>query len=477
WALPAAIEQSAPERQTLNSVSVSNKSGLNPRIEIGTPIPINVIDEEPGKSFPWRECVNTAYIFGLAGGLIYLLVSAMHLIKVITAGNRNRREGYTEVVNDNVSGPFSWGHYIILRQTDFDRDLQMVLTHELRHIHRFHWVDILLCQINIILMWFNPAAYLYMRELRTIHEYEADNAIERKSQSLYRLMLIKKTVGTSFPTFANSLNHSQIYKRITMMMKNKSRKTRRFAALALPGAAVLSVMLLSQPSVAGVFGSLRETSPAVPQIADKVSQKPADMQIPVADVTVSEEGVVEQNNDAPSAMEEMIESVIAEENAPEQKEAISAGPAIFVNGKPFDKPLNDIEPAMIQSMTVVKDDPNYPTGKILIELKSDNEPMNAVEQVAEFKGGQKALFDYLGANIKYPETAIKNQVEGRVIVQFVVEKDGRITSPKVMKGVDADLDNEAIRLVKEMPAWTPACNNGEPVSSYFVLPVSFKLEK
>lgn len=100
----------------------------------------------------------------------------------------------------------------------------------------------------------------------------------------------------------------------------------------------------------------------------------------------------------------------------------------------------------------------------------------AVEQPAEFPGGMAALMKWLSQNIRYPEAAQQNDIQGKVIVKFVVEKDGSIGSATVLKGVDKDLDREAIRVVKKMPKWQPGKNNGVTVRSYFNLPVTFKLQ-
>lgn len=110
------------------------------------------------------------------------------------------------------------------------------------------------------------------------------------------------------------------------------------------------------------------------------------------------------------------------------------------------------------------------------EVKKEEEIFVAVEQQAEFPGGQGALMKWLSQNVRYPETAQQNDVQGRVIVKFVVEKDGSIGTATILKGVDKDLDREALRVVKKMPKWQPGKNNGVAVRSYFNLPVVFKLQ-
>lgn len=100
----------------------------------------------------------------------------------------------------------------------------------------------------------------------------------------------------------------------------------------------------------------------------------------------------------------------------------------------------------------------------------------AVEQQAEFPGGMAAMMKWLNNNVRYPESAQQNDIQGRVIVKFVVEKDGSIGKAEIFKGVDRDLDREALRVVKKMPRWQPGKNNGVAVRSYFNLPVVFKLQ-
>lgn len=98
------------------------------------------------------------------------------------------------------------------------------------------------------------------------------------------------------------------------------------------------------------------------------------------------------------------------------------------------------------------------------------------EQMPEFPGGMKEMLKFLQENVKYPENAMKNNVQGRVIVQFVVEKDGTPTEFKVLRSVDPDLDAEALRVMKAMPKWKPGMQKGQVVRVKFTVPVSFKLQ-
>ena len=108
--------------------------------------------------------------------------------------------------------------------------------------------------------------------------------------------------------------------------------------------------------------------------------------------------------------------------------------------------------------------------------EEETKVFDVVEQMPEFPGGQGALFEYLSKNTRYPAVAEENNIQGRVIVTFVVERDGSITDVKVAKGVDPSLDKEAMRVVKSMPRWIPGKQNGTSVRVKFTVPVLFRLQ-
>jgi protein TonB len=98
-----------------------------------------------------------------------------------------------------------------------------------------------------------------------------------------------------------------------------------------------------------------------------------------------------------------------------------------------------------------------------------------VEQNPQFVGGMLKLYEYLGANIQYPKVAKENGIQGKVFVQFVVCKDGKIESAKIVKGVHSSINSEALKVVKSMPNWIPGKQRGKPVKTRFTLPIKFKI--
>ncbi|MCR5140832.1 MAG: energy transducer TonB [Bacteroidaceae bacterium] len=112
---------------------------------------------------------------------------------------------------------------------------------------------------------------------------------------------------------------------------------------------------------------------------------------------------------------------------------------------------------------------------VVEEVEEEQEIFQVVENMPEFPGGTQALLQYLKKNIKYPTICQEQGIQGRVVVQFVVNKDGSIVDPEVIKPVNPYLDKEALRVVSTMPKWKPGEQRGKPVRVKFTLPVQFKL--
>lgn len=114
--------------------------------------------------------------------------------------------------------------------------------------------------------------------------------------------------------------------------------------------------------------------------------------------------------------------------------------------------------------------------QVVEEEPEEQTIFEVVENMPDFPGGMPALMQYLAKNIKYPTIAQENGTQGRVIVQFVVNKDGSIVDPKVVRSVDPYLDKEAIRVISTMPKWKPGMQRGKPVRVKYTVPVMFRLQ-
>ena len=383
-----------------------------------------------GPPAPWWALASVSiYTAGLIVASLWMAVSLFSIWTSLRNCRRVECQGYRLLVSrDSELSPFSWGNYVVLSEKDYACMNPLILSHELAHLRHFHWLDLLLGQGICVMQWFNPVAWLFRRELVMNHEYEADAEVmnDGGDARAYQFLLLRRAIGENIPNpLTPNLRTSNLKKRIAMMKRNESGRSARFGALALIPALAVAWLLNGSETFAYV-------SDATAQAVIPVSASAASSSLSTA--IFSEPQGVENDSRAKRA----------EDN-------IS---------------LADKSGATDASLT----------SKATTEA-DDAKVYLAPQVIPEFPGGIKALMSWLGENIHYPAAMVADNIEGRVIVQFVVEKDGKVSNPRLVKGVCPAADEEALRVVGEMPAWIPGREGGKPVACQFTLPISFKLEK
>ena len=185
--------------------------------------------EEPADAvaapFPWKRIIGFLYAAGVAGMLVAMLVSVVRVWRIVRSGRRTTLpDGRVLVLTKQPTAPFSWWRYIVLSEADYAESGSIILLHETAHLRMHHSWDLLLTDLAGCLQWFNPAMWLLRRDLRAIHEYEADEAVLDSGIDArqYQILLIKKAAGGRWLSVANSFNHSKLKNRITMMLQKKS---------------------------------------------------------------------------------------------------------------------------------------------------------------------------------------------------------------------------------------------------------------
>ena len=177
---------------------------------------------------PFVEAIVFAiFIIGLFCRLLYIANSYRHLRRMIKDSEQHSLEdGVTLAVVDLPVAPFSWMHTIVLSRIDYEECNPSILAHERGHIRLHHSWDIVFVEVLTALQWFNPVVWLLRRDLRTVHEYEADASVLSSGSdvSQYIQLLMLKATGTKACILANGINNSTIKKRIIMMLKHKSNK-------------------------------------------------------------------------------------------------------------------------------------------------------------------------------------------------------------------------------------------------------------
>ena len=163
------------------------------------------------------------------------------------------------------------------------------------------------------------------------------------------------------------------------------------------------------------------------------------------------------------------DELVKEENQVKQMDKLDEKVAVGTENK---EGVKDRTVEAVRSEIAVAAPPPPPAPKPEVATKV----FDVVEEMPSFPGGNGALMSYLSSNVKYPVVAQENGVQGRVIVSFVVERDGSISDVKVARSVDPSLDREAQRVVKSMPRWTPGKQNGQTVRVKYTVPVVFRLQ-
>ena len=173
------------------------------------------------------------YLAGVFAVLTSIIVGVVRVKRLIGNSEKKQMEGCDVMVCDKSVPPFSWMNWIVMSRDDYDSGNRHILEHEKAHIRLGHSKDVLLVDILSAFQWFNPAMWLLKKDLRAIHEFEADDAVLRNGADIkeYQYSLIRKAVSASGYSITNSFNHSILKNRITMMSKSNASKMKGLRVL------------------------------------------------------------------------------------------------------------------------------------------------------------------------------------------------------------------------------------------------------
>mgnify|MGYP002971526780 FL=1 len=452
----------------------------------------------------WKTLLLQTVGFAYWGMVIVLAIRFfIQLAGIIRLAFRCQK---AKIGNTNVhllrqaSGPFSFFHWIFIHPTSHTEDeLSEILTHEQTHANQWHSIDVLVSEIVCIFCWFNPFAWLMKREIRTNLEYLADNRVLETGHDskAYQYHLLGLSHHKAAATIYNSFNVLPLKKRIKMMNKKRTREIGRTKYLMfLPLAALL--MIIS--NIEAVARTTKEMAKDVIEaVEENLASNSTTPEMEVATEAIPVETPISQQNK--DKLVTYKGKVVDKDGKPvEGAELLIDGShklpqdQSFVTDKNGNFSFMAFENAHIgviwnkndkYMLKGIRYDQKERTNlKIVMDDQWQNPPSNdpnnpvfeVVEIMPEFPdGGMSGLMQFLSKNIQYPINAQKNHTQGRVTVQFVVNKDGSISEPKIIRGVDPDLDGEAIRVISLMPKWKPGMQKGQPVRVKYTVPVMFRL--
>ena len=439
------------------------------------------------------------YYIGVIVMSFRFIVQLFSVLRMRWKGTRSIVDGQRIISIPTEADPFSFFGWIFLYLPDLkDESRQEILKHEQTHARQWHSMDVILCELINIVCWFNPFAWLIKTEIRLNLEYLADNKVAETTSDckLYQyhlLNLVNKNVQTGL---CNNFNVSHLKHRIIMMNKKRTHTAGRIKyALFVP----LAAALLIASNISCISSEKQE------EISEKQESRATEGEV---------FQVVEEMPEFPGGMAECMKWLGQNINYPaEAKEKGVQGRVIVQMVVEKDgtitnaKVVRGVDPLLdAEALRVVNQSPKWKPGMqkgeavrvkytlpIMFRLSNDSSDSKAAEtprkaivdengvhqvceEMPEFPGGMQECMKWLGKNINYPAEAKEKGTQGRVIIQFVVEKDGSITEAKVARGVDPLLDAEALRVINSSPKWKPGKQGGQPVRVKYTIPVAFRLQ-
>ena len=470
---------------------------------------------ETASTYPIPDALTLLTYIYLAGVVLLtlrFLIQLASIFRLVRKGQSVTVNGVRVVSLSDEANPFSFFHWIFAYLPDLQGEGgKEILTHELTHVRQRHSIDVVFSELVNIVCWMNPFMWLMKAEIRLNLEYLADNKVAESlcNTKQYQYHLLGLANQNRQTGLYNHFNVSHLKNRIVMMNKKRTRTTGRIKyALFAPLTAALLL-------VSNIEAVARTTE----RIAEKVSITLNEeiQATPTIDQDDPVFQVVEQMPEFPGGMGECMKWLQANIKYPmEAKEKGEHGRVIVQFIVERDGSITDVK--VVRSISLALDaeairvasampkwKPGMQRGKevrvkytlpVMFSLEkkepasSDNTIIvdkggttkvdgnhifQVVEEMPEFPGGMGECMKWIGQNVKYPKEAHDKGVQGRVLITFIVEKDGSITEPKVARGVSPALDAEALRVVSTMPKWKPAKQRGQVVRVKYTIPVMFRL--
>ena len=453
-------------------------------------------------NIPWEQVISIIYI---AATLFFILRFLWQLISIFRMKVKSKKVSVSGVdvydLRTDIT-PFSFfGMIFINTEMHTEEELNQIIIHEHTHVKERHSLDVMLIEVLLLFSWWNPFVWFFKREMAMNLEYLADKGVLREGVDSreYQYHLLRLTYHETAVQIVNNFNVSQLKQRIMMMNKTKS------SSLKLAKYLLMLPMFFVLIAANSVYAGENEQTIQVPP--------PPPPQPPVKLAETNEVFVVvEEMPEFPGGNVGMMKFLADSIRYPvEAQEKGIQGRVIcsFVVEK--DGSVSDVQivrgvdPHLdAAAIRVIEAMPKWKPGMqkeeivrtrftlpIVFRLTGDvddnqktsdnssvptDEIFMVVEEQPEFPGGNAAMMKFLGHSVRYPVEAQEKGIQGRVIVNFVVNKDGSLTDVRVVRGVDSSIDAEAVRVIESMPKWKPGKQKGKEVNVRYTLPISFMLE-
>ena len=488
------------------------------------PIVANTETEHP---FNWLLPLTIIYIIGVVVVLSKMLLSLWRLHRMRAESKVHPLpDGYLMAVCEKVSTPFSWWNTVFMNHNDYEKGTNALLTHELGHLRLHHSADVLLVELLTALQWFNPAMWMLRADLRTIHEYEADQQVLSHgfNDIQYLQLLIRKAAGQSGYSLANGISNSALKKRVTMIYQIKEESAiilkvkdgKDCLAVKAPAGAFYSWIVngkLAERGVVDEDGNWNVYTPVEDCVFTLDGKNISKDDVPYVPLSSIKELKFIQG-EQPRRIELYTNYVSgfqrdkAAQWPEEYKEKTKAWMFFRVEDAATGRQLKGAEVTIegtdqkaltnnegwcemkvplgatvkvsykgleSQTQKIDHQSGNQVQGRSFLLYKSGH-PIYQTYQLSReeepvFPGDKEK---WIAEHIQLPDAMKGKGAMGRVTVWVVINEDGSVSGARLHQGINKELNDEALRVVSSMPRWKPANKKGKLVKCLTMVSVSFK---
>lgn len=431
---------------------------LTPVPSLGQVIPVYWLPETTTGPIAAETTQNTWHLIGTAYLIIcgLFLLRLLYRIKILLALTyQNPKATPIEIANSAFTA-FSFFNRVFINSSIplSHEEKDQILKHETIHYKKLHSLDILLIELVHVFFWFNPAISVYKKEIRAVHEFEADQVVaEQQDKEQYCSLLARSAIESSGFQLGNHFNNSLTLKRIAMIkaMKQRVKKWKTFCVFLTVTTLFIAVACKEQ-----VMEQLQE----VPTTTRIAGDFPADLLPEVNRIQQQNPGIKMYYVEAESINSDKIKQI-----APENILFMAYRKDIDSRGNTISERVG----AIVRFGQSLSEETKIaaPDGKDAIFL--------AVEESATPVGGMNVFFEAVNKNLTVPESVKARGINGRVFIEFIVEPDGTTSGHHLLRGVDAEFDAIALHAVKNTPVrWNPGKQKGKPVRQKLVVPITLR---
>lgn len=510
------IQNWIKEQEPISQIATIYAQTILPEMEI-----------RPDSNNKWSEIVSNIMPYVYYTGVIILFARFLiQLFSICILALRSRKieiNGITVRTPKKASAPFSFFSWIFISpELHTEKEAKEILVHEETHAQQKHSIDVIMSEIITILCWINPFAWLLKREIRNNLEYMADNRVvlsghDTKSYQYHLLGLANQKAAANL---YNNFNVLPIKNRITMMNKKRTKNIGKTKYLMFMPLAALLMIISNIEAVARVTDRFSEKILPNSSINEDSKGNSSDYnQIEtITNLPEPQQGkntpytLVEVMPKFPGGEKALLKYIASNLKYPVQAQENKIQGKVYIrfvvteNGtvtnatiiRSLDKYCDK------EALRVIKSMPKWEPGKqngvnvpvyYVMPIKfslgnnkaatkskdqaikgAHEEAYTVVQEMPRFPGGESALLEHIFKTLKYPAQSQKNGIQGKVYVRVTIAEDGSVQDPTILRSLDTYCDKEAIRVMKNLPKWTPGKQNGENVPVYYVIPISFKLQ-